>query len=457
MELTASAQVNIAPNYVEFLALRIDNPEVVNYFKSLSPIDYAGEATKMVEIGATVLNRVKSSQDMDYINKKIAEIFLKVNQQFYEFNTQMREMLESSLSPVQAGSFMHQANALIAAQGDTVKENLIAIVRDAQQNIIRETEKLENGCVALDRRMDPNNTASYLAIIARRIEAFEKTLESQFLETDSASFVGKLKSVVDEHFGNDGKVLSLIEKKLELDAEGRTPLGHMYLNLKGEITSLRDAVMKLIGQKELIDETTKKGYPFEAIVFEKLQEIAKPFGDIVEDTSLKVVAITGSKKGDYVYTLAKTDTNIVIDAKNYNKLKSLPAMLAYLKEAMKQRGSKIGIIVAPEAKNLQKQIGSWNVYGPCIITPLDHLEVSIKYSKFALQMQDTEHQGINTGLIKHKLDEVQRKMKEISTIKGKLTKLANGVNLSVVELQTILDSLKKDVVEKLSDIENALN
>ncbi len=211
--------------------------------------------------------------------------------------------------------------------------------------------------------------------------------------------------------------------------------------------------MKMAGQQELLDSTTKKGFPFEDKVFEKLQTIAHPFGDVVEDTSLKAEAISGSKKGDYVYHIAGTDATIVLDAKNYGRLKSLPAMLGYLKDAMRDRGSKIGVIVVPEKENLQKQIGEWNVYGRSIITPLEFLEINIKYAKFVLRLEDTDTQTVNMGLVRQKLEAVQRKMKEITSVKTKLTKLSNGVASSVADIQENLDNIRHDINEKLSEIQ----
>jgi len=451
--LTASTTMQIVDNCLEISNLQLHNQEIVNYLKNFEPEDRGIELIKIMEVGATVMSRVTASQEVDYVNAKVSETLNYVQDHFHQFDQQMRESLEAHLNPVKADSFLAQATGAINLQSEKVQAALSEVLRSAQDSITREAQKIEEGRSSLDRRMDPTNTTGYLSALVRKMDQFDTSLASQFNETDTASFVGKLKSSVDEHFGSDGKALQLIQELLLVDMDGNSPLGQVYVGLKGDIAALRDVVMKLIGQQEMLQSTTKKGFPFEEKVFDRLQEIAKPHSDVVEDTSLKVVALTGSKKGDYVYYLAGTDTSIVLDAKNYNKLKSLPAMLSYLKEAMKERGSKIGIIVAPEARNLQKQIGSWNVFGSCIITCLDHLEVAIKYAKYILRVQETEAKGLNVGLVKHKLDTVQRKMKEFTTVKAKLTKLANGVTTSVADIQTVLSNIKQDVNEKLTDIQ----
>jgi len=296
-----------------------------------------------------------------------------------------------------------------------------------------------------------------LDYVDKRINEFLHAVEQNFTdhyEHGSTSFAEQLDRTVNTYFGKNGDVLNLIEDKLRTDLEGKTPLGQVYTGLKAEISSLRDLLMHLEGRHEVEEKTTAKAYPFEDKVFQRLQEIAKPYADIVDDMSLKAEAISGSKKGDYVYALALSDKNIVLDAKNYSKLRSLKAMLDYLRDAMKSRSSKIGIIVVPEKHNLQKQIGDWNFYdGDKIITSFEHLEVSIKFAKFAITLQTSSSKEVNVGGIQNKLESIQRKMKEISTVKSKLTKLSNGVATSVGEIQSLLDTIRDDVNEKLSDIE----
>lgn len=450
--LTSSTHIHILDNCLEISNLQLQSSEAINYLKNFEGDEQIDELIKIIEVGAAVMARVNSSQEVDYVNAKINETLNSVQERFYQFEQQMRTSLDGHLNPTKTDSFLSQATTTINAQSEKVRDTLAEILRSTHDSLEKESQKIEEGRLHLDHSMDPNNSSGYLAALIKKMEQFDTQLAMQFNETDTASFVGKLRTVVQEHFGEDGKVIDLIDAKLQLD--GQTPLSQVYFGLREEMTSLRDAVMKLLGQQEMLQTTTKKGFPFEEEVYDKLQEIAKPFSDVVEDTSLKAVALTGSKKGDYVYYLAGTDTSVVIDAKNYNKLKSLPGMLTYLKQAMKERGSKMGIIVAPEAKNLQKQIGSWNVFGSCIITCLDHLEVAIKYSKFILRAQETDASDINAGLIKHKLESIQRKMKEFTTVKSKLTKLTNGVSSSVNDIQVVLDGIKHDVNEKLNDIHN---
>jgi hypothetical protein len=449
-------ELNLCDNYLDIYNLRLTHPEILSYFTNLDPEQYTSEAVKAFEIGISVISRLQQSQNLDFIEAKFNDIMCRTQEHFHNFNASMQTILENNLNPTKAGSFLSQAHTLISAQSDIVNAGLTQALRDTRESISDEAAKLQTGREQLDRKMDPNNNLGYLAAIIQKMDQFDRNLNQQFSETDTASFVGKLQSMVNQHFGEDGRVLELIQKQLAIDPASQitvqTPLNQVYHLLRQEIAGLRDTIMKIAGQQEMLEQTSKKGFPFEDKVFEELQRIARPFGEIVEDTSLKVEAISGSKKGDYVYRLTSSDASIVLDAKNYGKLNSLPAMLQYLKDAMHDRDSKVGIIVVPKKDNLQKQIGSWNVYGRSIITPLEYLEISIKFSKFMIQLHNSDAKNINIGLIQQKLETVQRKMKEITSVKSKLTKLSNGVAASVADIQENLDTIRQDVNEKLLEI-----
>ena len=121
----------------------------------------------------------------------------------------MRQSLEAHLNPVKADSFLAQATGTINAQSEKVQAALSEVLRAAQDSITKEAQKIEEGRSTLDRRMDPTNTTGYLSAIIQKMDQFDSSLTSQFNETDTASFVGKLKQMVDDHFGSDGKTLQL--------------------------------------------------------------------------------------------------------------------------------------------------------------------------------------------------------------------------------------------------------
>lgn len=444
--------VQLSTAGVKIESILINSPDVTEYF--IKQEDLTKATIKALEVGCCVLNRVAASNDLDFVNKRIGEMLVGVDKHFETFDTAMHTILSSSLDPEQRTSFLYKAQQLIHSQSEKVQAGLTEVLKSTQDMFTRETSRLEQYQRQFDYKMNPVNSDGYTASVVKKIEDFDRSLNAQFSETDRASFVGKLQTLVGEYFGKDGEVLALIDQKLSLD-DSKSPLAQVSSGLKLEISSLRDTLMRYLGQQELIEQTSAKGFVFEEIVFERLQEIARNNSDVAEDVSLKAESISGSKKGDYLYWLGGSLDNIVLDAKNYKKLNSLRAMLDYLNVAMLERNSKMGIIVVPDVKNMQKQIGEWNIYdGNKIITALPHLEISIKYAKYAIRLQDSDSQDINLRVVKDKLEIIQRKLKEITSVKSKLTKLSNGVEAAVQDIQQTLDNIREDITCHLTEIES---
>jgi len=438
---------------VTSFVLEIIDEDSLAYLSKFPQDLWAQEATRALQIGIAVLNKLAINNDIHYLDAQIAKTLSVVEDSFTELAAKFHSDLAYALDPHRDESYLALANRSIAQRTDDLATSLNMIIKNAQDTLLQQLKMVESEYNKIDYKLDPNNDLGYLGVIQHQILDFERKLNGQFNETDAASFIGKLRMCVGQYFGDKGEVAKTLDSKLSLDLEGKTPLGQLFLGLKTEIALLRDTVVRIAAKQELLEQTSKKGFIFEEVVLDRLEQIAKPHSDVVEDVSLKSEALTNSKKGDFVYTFTDTGVKVVLDAKNYGKLKSLPAMLSYIKEAIKEREAKFGIIVAPDEKSLQKQIGSWNTYNNCIVCALDHLDVALKYAKYYSQILANDRVDINVGAVQLKLEEISRKLKEFTNLKSKLTKLSNGVASSVQEIQTLLDDIKVGVQALIEEIE----
>lgn len=438
---------------IEFL-LEVTDEEILGYLRKFPTDQWTCEAIRAMQIGVAVLNKISINNDMHYLDSQISKTLNTVEREFQALTNQFQNQLLLALDPHREGSYLAVANQNIQQKTDGISASLNSVIRNTQEMLIQQLRLLENEYTKMDFKLNPTNEAGYLGAIHSQIVQFENTLAKQFNETDTASFVGKLKSCVGDYFGEDGNVLKLFESKLQMDLEGSTPLGQLFVGLKAEISSLRDTIVKIVAKQELIDQTTKKGLVFEEVVLQRLEEIARPLGDLVEDISLKSEAISNSKKGDFLYQYGDSGVRVVLDAKNYGKIKSLPAMLAYIKEAMKERDASFGIIVAPDEQSLQKQVGSWNAYNNCIVCAVDFLNIALKYAKYYVQLSSSESVTLNAGSVQMKLEEIGRKLKEFTTMKAKLTKLSNGVATAVQEIQSLIDETRDRIQQLLEEIDH---
>jgi len=435
-------------------SLEILDEETLSYLRKFPNELWIGEATRALQVGIAVLNKIAINNDMHYLDAQVSRTLNTVEREFQLLAGKFQSQLLSALDPHQEGSYLAQAGQNIEARAATLSNSLNTVIQNTQEMLLQQLRLLEGEYSKIDFKLNPTNEVGYLGVIHNQILHFEGSLAKQFNETDTASFVGKLRSCVGDYFGENGEIIRLLDEKLKMDLEGRTPLGQLFVGLKTEISLLRDTIVRIIARQELVDQTTKKGFVFEEVVLERLEEIAKPFGDIVEDISLKSEAISNSKKGDFLYQYGDSGARVVLDAKNYGKLKSLPAMLAYIKEAIKERDAKFGIIVAPNEQSLQKQIGCWNAYNNCIVCTIDSLGVALRYAKYYTQLSTGESANLNVGGVQMKLEEISRKLKEFTSMKAKLTKLSNGVATAVQEIQTLIDETRDRIHQLLEEIDH---
>lgn len=442
-------------NGIAEITVKTSSSDIINYFSQLPEAVRALQVVKTLEVGSLVLSRVSNYNDCDYVNSKVNDILSHILVKFSSLESTLCKNLQEALDPIKIGSPLSIASKLLANQSEIAATKLTEILRNTQDNLSKELLKIQTCTQTLDKSLDPTNKLGYLSAVIKTIDSFDSNLTQQFSDTNTNSLVSKLQNTINQNFGNDGAALRSLESKLQLDRA--TPLGQLYFGLKEEITLLRDAFMVMQGEEAAAEYSTSKGFDFEAVVFGVLQEIAKTHSDLTEDISKVSEAVSGSKKGDFSYTLLDSGNRLVLDAKNYKKLSSLKNMLDYLREAMKERNAAIGILVAPDEESLQKQIGSWNCYeGDKIITTLDNLEISIKFCKYYCRLKTNNTQVINSSLIKEKLEILLRKVKELSNVKTKLSKLSTGVTASISEIQNSLDLLKDDFLNSLTDLDNML-
>jgi len=124
------------------------------------------------------------------------------------------------------------------------------------------------------------------------------------------------------------------------------------------ISPMLTALKTHLDVNDALDNTTKKGTPYEKQINFALQSIKGP-GDLVELTKNKPGLIKNSKKGDLVYSISNSDSSlsgakIVFEAKNHKEITSLDKCEIYLDLAMKNREAQVGIWVVKNQETIQQ-------------------------------------------------------------------------------------------------------
>jgi len=403
----------------------IIDTDIHSFIESSSDPD--GDIERALKVGIQILKRHEASEHLDYIRSEGKDILFNIHSQLEIFTKDLVSTFQASIHPHEQGSLLNVATQSVRDEVRTFKEVVEEVVRHATQDIVNKQQKLEE---------------------------LHGLIDQQFSEGNTNSFIYRLKSYLSTYFDDNGEISNILKKELRLETGSDTALSRLYRDLSSEIQQFRDVMMREMGFEEGVKSTTQKGFDFEDVLYDELCRLAKPHSDIVEFTG-QAAEIGGSKKGDFLYSASSH--KIVLDAKHFQQVTSLPALLKYLDECLETRQAQFAIAVVPDVESMQKQMGIWNIYGNRIITPIDYLEISIKYAKGILAIGQNKGDNLDEGWMLNRLDDIQRKMKDISSIKSKLTKLQNGVKSTIEDVQGNLDALKQDTMRLIDNMVSHLN
>jgi hypothetical protein len=213
--------------------------------------------------------------------------------------------------------------------------------------------------------------------------------------------------------------------------------------------------------------TTKAGQNFEDLVFEKVKQIARVTGDVPENVTSKEGGALGergrSKEGDYC--LAGALGKIVIEAKSEKNV-DIPTAL---RNAMKNRGAEIGILVYDES-NLPKQVATgkhWDgqilLDGKGFVVTLNTLETFYNLARGFLEIHrrkselSRERKPRKEKRVRWEplLDQIEEAMSDALAELNRQTRLlgtqANNLRKSQSDLAAIKQSILGKVIELLKD------
>lgn len=428
-------------NFVVIKDVRISSKEVFEYLSRFETAERReDELKRVIEVGVAVLQKVELVSDTDYFDRRVEGLNSRFQQKIDELQTSVLQVVEKNFDPAEAKSYTRQLNEFFLQQ----RRELQTAVQDAAQKIQEQKEGLE---ALIGESFDAESKESHLGKLIERINAFETDIQNRFdpnikssitakLGDQLASFIsdsGTLGKILDERFSVTNPASPLMKFKEEIRKD--------INDLRVEIASQRSAVE---AKEQAVQNSPAKGYVFEDAVFDALQTIAKPFGDIATDVS-KMVGDAKRKAGDFTYDVTSLNKRIVVEARN-KALTSIPNAIKDLEDGMQNRAAEFGIYVVESEDQLQKQVGTWNEYPDNkIITHAGLLEVAIKYARGKLATEQPDTKVINANAIRQNLTKISDALKKLTSIKTQVTTI-RGSSEKIEQLASDVQSEIKSYV-----------
>jgi hypothetical protein len=237
-----------------------------------------------------------------------------------------------------------------------------------------------------------------------------------------------------------------------------SPAAKLATRIEGKIDAVKDL---LVGEKraaEVKEATPAKGGDYEDLVYPALQQIAKPFGDVVEDVHNQ------NKAGDYVIrldanTIPGKEIKIAADAK-HTRL-TIPECERVLVESKANWEASAALVVfaAPDrAPNEQLSPfgqmanGFVCVYDRETADPV-YLSAAFRLARIQAIREIQRAAGLfEPEAVQEKVMQAAAKLRELSTLKRKITAVYNATN----ELWQFVDRIQREMFDLLDEARLAL-
>lgn len=399
--------------------IKVNDQEILRLLDAYEPNKRDIVANKALRIGLIALKDMESAGNVDYVEKE-----------FEKFKTNLNKEIES------------------------IKEDFTKRLSEADK-VIEERFK---------SHFDPDN--GVMSRVLSKYLGEGGSLSDLFDENNNSSAVSKIKKIMSDYFDEDS---SKIVKLLDVNNE-QSPLHSFKKELIDHLITIQTGIKTNEAVKAAVkaesEKGTQKGGIYQDIAFAEIEKISSLIGDTCIPTFNDEGLIRNCKTGDVVVTLNPRDTGgadlkIVFEAKD--RMVSLRGIHEELDEAMKNRKAGVSVAVLSSQyiiKDVNANIGLLRDYNPnktlCILDKeeIDRCALEISYklarAKLLLGLKAKEMKGdaIDLVAINQITDEVLKKIADLSTIKGVLTK-ANG---AIGEAQSQIDNLRAELTDKLEEL-----
>lgn len=433
---------------------------IINYFtidskdlfsllqKQEKESDKKAELSNVLEIGAFVKTKVQMVMDTDYINLRVKEMTDEFDKGLDSVKQELLSTIENKFDPAKTDSYTERINSFFLNKKDELERELKSSLSN-----IAETEK--SLTTRIDNSFNPELKTSHISRFLDQIEKFGSEIQNRFDLNQTGSITYQMKEMIQETLGHDGELVRSLDKRFSFDNPEstitilQTNILRKLEEIKNELAAGKSAAE---AEKAVLEKVPQKGFDFEDVLFENLQDFARLRGDIVENVSKSTGDAGRSMKGDLIYSVKSLNKKIVIEAKNRTRPETPNTLLPTLNQTKLNRGADLVIYIAASEDQLHKQIGIFQEYPPdIIITHLGLWEVALKIAISRLTLDSTELSGIDRQSVENEINSIKSSLSSFRSLKTS----ANTIIKEAERITQQSESIKKEIslsVTKLNDL-----
>ncbi|MCB9057816.1 MAG: hypothetical protein H6627_04575 [Calditrichae bacterium] len=440
----AVIKLNKTLHQVTLNSFDIDTPEFFHLIdKQETPAEQIQEARKIIDLGAFVKSKVEMVMDTDFLESRVKDMTHGFQENMKLIQSELLNKVDENFDPAQNESYTARINRFFSDKSrdfkDAAEKSIAELI--AQQKQVSEK---------LDSSFNPEKRSSYLSQVMQFVDTFKKDLEKQFDIKQVGSLTHELKEMLLMQFGKDGELLKTVEKRFSLDSSDSfaSQVFKKLEEIKEEVKAGKSAAD---AAEQIVQKTTQKGYAFEDRLEAKLEELAALKGDMVENLSTQPGRITGSKKGDFLYTIKAIDKTIAIEAKS-RSMGALKTVLTDMDLTKENRSADYVIYLTEKEDHLSKQVGLFQEYDEDkLITHFALLEIAIKVASSRLILENNEIEGIDRNAVEAELTSITNSLKSFTAIKTAANNIRKEADKILGQSGQINDDIKA-ALSKLNEI-----
>jgi hypothetical protein len=275
---------------------------------------------------------------------------------------------------------------------------------------------------------------------------------------NTKSPIGQLRSTIESYFvGKDSEIYGMLDPNSK-----DSPIARLRTEIIQKLDTIERDIETYLAKKEVVENTTKKGFVFEEALEETLLRLSKPYGDCVERTGTERGKL-GNQKGDFVITVHDCSIKgkapkIVVEAKTDKSVRlTTKSLLGELRDALQNRDACFAIAITDRI--ISEGVGCYHeMEGDKIICAFEEntlpVEVAYKIARtyVLIKSRDQPDKGIDMQAITGVISKITGDLGSIRTIKTKLTSINNAADSIEDEVST----LEKNIRSSLLDLQNSL-
>lgn len=386
----------------------------------------------------------------------------------------LRQVLEESSKD----QSVEEAFGEILLLGAKVKE--VILTTATTQLLAKSVEDVKAGLEQLEtnhgeflrglmEELASEDSSSDVALVRRLREwaqAFDRKLETEFDDTNSAGTVAKIKAAVDKHLAQrESELANLLSLTPDPHAMSPRPLKDVFDKTQEILTKLteRDAVKKSSRVK------ARTGNDFESAVYDVIQSIADEYQDLADDPGRqKLPGVDGNHEGDITVeyrfdSISSISGKLVLEAKFHNSPKSKPSLLLELGKGISNREADYGILVTNESGyKLSGDFPFWEDWGnrrAILVVEDDFENLNEDKIRFAYLLAKARIRDLRANLDADTLEQV---VEQIATINKSFAAIRQvksthtTASTALAEMVGHIGYLEKHVGEELSSLHSKI-